>query len=95
MTRLTAGTSAAVAIARHGVRVWRSGQTRFRLETFGLYYPHLPYRKRAWQVTPAYLVLLLVRLPSYLRWVVEMDRLRREGSREWWERHGGSLRDVE
>ena len=74
-------------VARHLVRVWKSGQTRFRLETFGLYYPALPYERRAWQLDLRVLLLFLRRAPAYTRWVIEMERLRHESPRSWWERH--------
>jgi hypothetical protein len=76
-------------VASHAMRVWRSGQARFRLETFGLYYPSLPYERRAWQVDVRVLFMFLRRAPAYFRWVIEMEQLRSEGPRSWWERRGG------
>ena len=83
-----------VAVTRHLTRVAMAGQTRFRLETFGSYYPHLPYTRRTWQMSPRYVLLFIRRLPSYLRWVDEMEHLRRQGADEWWRDHTGSSRDT-
>lgn len=62
---------------RHLWIVWRAGQLRFRLETFGVYYPAPPYVSPVWRVSPRNLLLLLQHSPAYLRWVVEMDDMRR------------------
>jgi hypothetical protein len=77
-----------IALLRHGLLLWRSGLLRFRLETFGLYYPELPYRSPAWRISLVYCVLLLRRAHSYGRWLLEMEDTRRHGARGWWELHG-------
>ena len=76
-----------LCVVRHLYWVERSGQVRFRLETFGLYYPSLPYDAPWWRPNPASLLLLIRRLPSYVRWVVEMEELQRQGPEAWWSRH--------
>jgi hypothetical protein len=73
-------------LARHLYWVVRSGQVRFRLETFGLYYPALPYEAPWWRVNPRGLLLLLQRLPFYIHWIAEMEELRRQGAEGWWSR---------
>jgi hypothetical protein len=77
----------ALYLVRHLYWVGRSGQVRFRLETFGLYYPTLPYDAPWWRVNPGSLLLLIRRLPEYIRWVAEMEELRRHGPDVWWSRH--------
>lgn len=71
-------------LLRHGWWIWRAGQLRFRLETFGLWWPALPYQAPWWRVPPRNLVLFARRLVSYCRWVVEMEALRRHGPAGWW-----------
>jgi len=71
----------------HLVGLLRSGQLRFRLETYGIYYPAIPYAEPWWKIRPRYLWLLLVHLRSYARWVDEMEELRSQGTRGWWSRH--------
>jgi hypothetical protein len=74
-------------LARHFYLVWRTGQLRFRLETFGLYYPALPYRSPAWRFPLANCALLLRQARKYLVWVLEMEAIRRDGPDGWWDRH--------
>ncbi len=71
-------------LLRHAVLVWRTGQLRFRLETFGLYYPSPPYRAPWWRVSPRVAWLLLAGIGAYARWLVEMEELRRGGPARWW-----------
>lgn len=80
-------------VVRHLLRVWRFGQIRFRLETFGLYYPAGQYERPVWKVSPLALLLLARRSPSYARWIIDMERLREGGSTSWWHDHGGVPRD--
>jgi hypothetical protein len=75
----------ALILTLHLYRVWRSGQLRFRLETFGLYYPALPYRSPAWRFPVANALLLLRQAHAYAAWVVEMERIRRHGPDGWWD----------
>jgi hypothetical protein len=76
----------ALLIARHTARLCRAGQLRFRLETFGAYYPSPPYSRPWWRVSARTVALLLRRLPAYAAWVVEMEELRAGGAAAWWER---------
>lgn len=76
--------AAAVVVIRHLYRVIRNGQLRFRLETFGVYYPELPYRAPWWRVSPRGVWLLLRQAPAYAKWVVEMERLRHADGSAWW-----------
>jgi hypothetical protein len=77
-------------LTRHLYRVWRAGQLRFRLETFGVYYPALPYAAPWWKVSPRAIHLLLRQLGPYATWLVEMEDLRRYGPAPWW--HDASQR---
>lgn len=80
-------------LGQHLLRVWRAGQLRFRLETFGLYYPALPYSSPWWRVRFRNLVLLLRHARSYARWVHEMEALKRAGPAGWWAQHGSTRRE--
>jgi hypothetical protein len=71
-------------VLRHFWRVWRDGQVRFRLETFGVYFPALPYEAPWWRVSPQNFWLLLKRMPAYARWIEEMHTIRRLGGAGWW-----------
>ena len=71
---------------RHLWRVVRGGQLRFRLETFGVYYPELPYRSPWWRVSPQALQMMAARMWAYARWVEEMEQMRRKGGAIWWQR---------
>ncbi len=73
------------ALAIHVIRLQRSGQLRFRAETFGVYYPALPYARPWWRISPAPAIALLRQALNYGRWLVEMDDLRRHGAPGWWE----------
>lgn len=75
------------ALCRHTIELARTGQLRFRLETFGVYYPGLPYARRAWNFSPAYAVLLLRQSRRYAHWLLDMQDLRAIGPAAWWERH--------
>jgi len=77
---------AAQVIVRHLWHVWRGGQLRFRLETFGLYYPALPYRSPIWRFPLANALLLVRQSGEYARWIVEMDAIQRGGPDGWWDR---------
>jgi hypothetical protein len=77
-----------VALLRHGALLWRTGLLRFRLETFGTYYPAPPYQSPAWHLRPAATLLLLRRSRSYAQWLVEIEQLRRSGAQGWWESRG-------
>jgi hypothetical protein len=71
-------------LLRHMYRLWRGGQIRFRLETFGVYYPRLPYSAPWWKISPRVTLLLLRRLPAYARWVEEMEDITVGGAPVWW-----------
>lgn len=79
-------THATWILLRHFYRVWRGGQIRFRLETFGVYYPAFPYSSPWWKVSPRVVVLLIRRLPPYVRWVREMEDVAAGGAAAWWSR---------
>ncbi|MBI4507578.1 MAG: hypothetical protein HY691_18755, partial [Chloroflexi bacterium] len=51
----------------HIWRLVRLRLLRFRLETFGLYYPSLPHERPWRRVAPAVALLVARRLPGYLR----------------------------
>jgi hypothetical protein len=68
-----------VTLLRHGLLLWRTGQLRTRLETFGVYYPALPYAAPWWNVSPRATRLLLSRMRIYAYWLLEMEDLRRRG----------------
>lgn len=78
-----------VVLVRHARQVVRGGQLRFRLETFGLYYPAAPYRRRPWQISVRTLWLLVRQALSYAGWVRDMEEIRDSGSTGWWRRRGG------
>lgn len=71
-------------VVRHSIQLGRAGQLRFRLETFGLYYPALPYTTPWWRFSPRGLILFLRQLPDYARWLVEMEDVRGGGA-VWWD----------
>lgn len=73
-----------LTLTRHFYRLWRAGQLRFRLETFGLYYPALPYQASPWRPSPRGIILLLRQMPSYARWVGEMEVIELNGPAAWW-----------
>ena len=77
-----------LVLLAHGVTLLRTGQLRFRLETFGLYYPSLPYRSPLWRFSPRVALLLLRRSRSYAHWLLEMKELR-SGPEGWWLRQRG------
>ncbi|MBI4507932.1 MAG: hypothetical protein HY691_20590, partial [Chloroflexi bacterium] len=60
---------------------------RFRLETFGLYYPSLPHERPWRRVAPAVALLVARRLPGYLRWIGDLRAVARRGAAGWWRRH--------
>lgn len=66
-----------LTLLRHGLLLWRTGQLRTRLETFGLYYPALPYAAPWWKISPHAAGLLLRRSRAYAYWLVEIEALRR------------------
>ena len=68
----------------HGIALVRSGQLRFRLETFGLWYPRPLYQARWWQLDPRVLGHLAGRLGCYAAWLRELNAVRRAGSTGWW-----------
>lgn len=73
-----------IAVLRHAVLLWRTGLLRFRLETFGVYVPALPYTAPAWKLSPRYVALLARQSRSYGRWLLELDAIRRDGADGWW-----------
>ncbi len=52
-------------------RAWKTWRTyaHWRLETYGIYYPHGELQFQS-------LRTLLLQLPSYLRWLKDLDRTR-------------------
>lgn len=87
---LRRGASWAVAcrvLLQHARLVWKTGQLRFRLETFGLYWPALPYERPWWHLSPRAVRLLLARSVAYSRWVLEMHALEHEGPEGWWRQY--------
>lgn len=70
--------------ARHLLSVIRSGQIRFRAETFGLYYPALPENRPWWQISMSGLRELMRTGPAYVRWLGDMERIAAHGAHEWW-----------
>lgn len=95
LVRLSAESRLWLALVRHAALLWRSGLLRFRLETFGTYYPATPYASPSWRLHPRYALLLLRRARSYGRWLVEMDRLRASGARDWWRARGVPAEGIE
>lgn len=79
-------------LARHFYRIWRAGQLRFRLETFGVYYPALPYTLPWWSARPANLILFLRQFAAYARWIMEMDEMGHAGAQGWWRSQKKDLR---
>lgn len=73
-------------LLRHLIQLARCGQIRFRLETFGVYYPAPQYDAPWWRVTPRSVLLLLRRGRSYALWLAEMDRMTHRGGAAWWDR---------
>ncbi len=65
-----------MALAVHVVRLWRAGQFRFRLETFGVYYPSLPNQAPWWRVNPTTIRLLLAQMSTYVAWLSELQRIK-------------------
>jgi hypothetical protein len=80
-------------LLRHGALLWRSGQIRFRLETYGLYYPARPYEAPAWRVSLRSARLLIEGAHAYARWLAEMDEVAAHGPAGWWSRHRGIPRE--
>lgn len=68
----------------HGIALARSGQLRFRLETFGLWYPRPLYQAPWWQPDPRVLRHLVGRTGRYAAWLRELNAIRRAGSTGWW-----------
>jgi hypothetical protein len=83
-----------VTLTRHTFLLWRTGLLRFRLETFGAYYPSPPYTVPAWRMSPRQSLLLLQRARMYARWLVEMEDLRRSGGHSWWDKRDVAWEDV-
>ena len=83
-----------VALSRHALLLWRTGLLRFRLETFGAYFPAAPFETPMWRVSPRQTLLLLRRARAYGRWLIEMEELRNSGARGWWAGRGVTWRDV-
>lgn len=75
-----------LVLLQHGLNLLRAGQLRFRLETFGLYYPALPYSSPAWKISIRPAWLLMKRARSYAHWLLEMRDLRQSGAQAWWDR---------
>lgn len=74
-------------LARHVALLWRTGLLRFRLETFGLYYPALPYQSSTWRLSPRQALLLVRRARSYGLWLLEMEEVGCAGGSAWWRSH--------
>lgn len=74
-------------LIRHAWRVRQAGQVRFRLETFGLWWPALPYTAPWWRIPPRNLRLFMRQTRAYCHWVIEMERLRSDGPEVWWRRY--------
>jgi len=68
----------------HGIALAGSGQLRFRLETFGLWYPRPLYQAPWWQPDPRVLWHLVGRMGRYAAWLRELNAVRRAGSTGWW-----------
>ncbi len=68
----------------HGIALARSGQLRFRLETFGLWYPRPLYQAPWWQPNPRVLWHLAGRIGRYAAWLRELNATSRAGSTGWW-----------
>lgn len=85
---------AAQHLVRHAYLVWRAGQLRFRLETFGLYYPTLPYTAPWWRAPRRNAIMLVRQASAYARWVVEMEEIRQRGPTSWWDGRRGLGKDV-
>jgi hypothetical protein len=67
---------------------------RWRLETFGLYMPSLPEARPWWRVNLRAARALLRQMPGYMRWLAEMQALRRAGARGWWRSRAGTDTDT-
>lgn len=72
----------------------RSGQARFRAETFGLYYPSTPDRRHWVRADPTTLRILLKQVTRYRSWRDDILAISRGGSHEWWGRRMPSV-DLE
>ncbi|HZT95307.1 MAG TPA: hypothetical protein VFB34_00560 [Chloroflexota bacterium] len=83
-----------LAFLRHLYRLARSGQLRFRLETYGLYYPALPGHRHPLLPSPGALVMFLRSLAGYAQWWLDMDRIAVAGPHQWWGRRWPCM-DVE
>lgn len=68
----------------HGIALARSGQLRFRLETFGLWYPRPLYQAPWWQPDLRMLRHLVERTGRYAAWLRELNTIRQAGSTGWW-----------
>ena len=80
-------------LAVHSIRLWRTGQLRFRLETFGLYFPSPPYASPWWRLSPRTVLPFLRQLPAYAAWLAEMEDLRGGGPGKWWDERLETLRE--
>jgi hypothetical protein len=72
------------------VHIWRLLRLRllrFRLETFGLYFPSLPHSQPWWRVTPRVIPLFARRFLPYVRWTGDVRHVARRGAAGWWQRH--------
>jgi hypothetical protein len=81
-------------LALNIARAWRWHVLGFRLATFGIYEPYRWYARRGfahrwWQVNPRVAWLLFRHMPSYGRWLVEMEAAPRQGDSGWWEQFAG------
>ena len=71
-------------LRRQGVRLLWSRLLRWRLETYGLYMPSLPYTRPWWRVNGRVLVRLVRHRRAYEGWLLEMEAVRLSGGSGWW-----------
>jgi hypothetical protein len=69
---------------RHIVALVRSGQLRFRAETFGLYHPGLPDERPPWHLAMRGVWLLFRGTHRYAQWRRRMSALAAGSAHDWW-----------
>lgn len=57
---------------------------RWRLETFGMYAPSLPYERPWWQISRVALIAFLRAFSGYIHWVKRMQLLSGAGPEAIW-----------